>query len=208
MHGRPMTALFALVLVPLLSTCGGDAPADEAPADAPGQTAETGQTAEPGTDEWKIGNAESAAPPEIAAGAAIMDWPEEEGAATRELRPGTNGFTCFPDNPDTDGNDPMCLDDPWMRWAEAYMQGGEPDVDRVGISYMLAGDGGVSNIDPYDYAGPTPDNEWVRSGPHIMVLMPDVAALEGVPTDPGEGGPFLMWRDTPYAHIMVPIPER
>jgi hypothetical protein len=29
--------------------------------------------------------------------------------------------------------------------------------------------------------------------------------LEGIPTDPSGGGPYVMWGDTPYAHIMVPV---
>ena len=28
---------------------------------------------------------------------------------------------------------------------------------------------------------------------------------EGISTDPNNGGPFVMWAGTPYAHIMVPI---
>ncbi|MDG1390029.1 MAG: hypothetical protein P8L70_03970 [Halioglobus sp.] len=29
--------------------------------------------------------------------------------------------------------------------------------------------------------------------------------LEGIPTDPSGGGPYVMWGDTPYAHIMMPV---
>ncbi len=194
-------ATFAALAIGL-AACGADAPADETDAELAGT-----QAAEPGTDEWKIESAESAAPASVARDAAIMDWPEEEGGEMRELRAGSNGFTCLPDNPGTDGADPMCLDGPWMSWAEAYMSNSEPEIGRIGVSYMLAGDAGVSNIDPYDYDGPTEDNEWVESGPHIMVVAPDEAALEGFPTDPNAGGPYVMWRDTPLAHIMVPIEE-
>jgi hypothetical protein len=38
-----------------------------------------------------------------------------------------------------------------------------------------------------------------------MVIVPDLALLEGIPTDPKTGGPFIMWKGTPYAHIMVPV---
>jgi ketosteroid isomerase-like protein len=75
---------------------------------------------------------------------------------------------------------------------------------EVGISYMLAGDDCGSNIDPYA-EGPTEDNERVVSGPHLMVIVPDIELLEGIPTDPDNGGPFVMWKGTPYAHIMVPL---
>jgi hypothetical protein len=91
-----------------------------------------------------------------------------------------------------------------MAWGEAWQNRSEVSIDRVGISYMLAGDDGGSNTDPYA-EGPTDDNEWIVSGPHLMVIVPDLALLEGIPTDPKTGGPFIMWKGTPYAHIMVPV---
>jgi len=42
-------------------------------------------------------------------------------------------------------------------------------------------------------------------GAHIMVLLPDVAALKNVSTNSKNGGPWVMWADTPYAHVMIPI---
>ncbi|GAM70181.1 hypothetical protein JCM19236_5728 [Vibrio sp. JCM 19236] len=77
----------------------------------------------------------------------------------------------------------------------------------MGISYMLAGDGGASNINPYD-TEKTDDNQWIVEGPHLMIITPDAALLESLPTDPSQGGPYVMWKGTPYAHIMVPIGER
>jgi hypothetical protein len=76
----------------------------------------------------------------------------------------------------------------------------------LGISYMLAGDGGASNVDPYA-EGPTEDNEWIREGAHLMILAP-AELLEAYPTDPDNGGPYVMWKGTPYAHLMVPIGAR
>jgi len=29
--------------------------------------------------------------------------------------------------------------------------------------------------------------------------------LEGISTDPHNGGPFVMWKGTPYAHVMIPV---
>jgi hypothetical protein len=37
-----------------------------------------------------------------------------------------------------------------------------------------------------------------------MVLTPDTNQLEALPTDPHNGGPWVMWKGTKYAHIMVP----
>jgi uncharacterized protein (TIGR02246 family) len=145
-----------------------------------------------------IDEALSAAPPSIAATATVVDW---EGNVLRE---GSGGYTCLPTAPEMPGTAPMCMDQPWMAWGEAWQNRSEVSIDRVGISYMLAGDDGGSNTDPYA-EGPTDDNEWVVSGPHLMVIVPDLALLEGIPTDPKTGGPFIMWKGTPYAHIMVPV---
>ena len=31
------------------------------------------------------------------------------------------------------------------------------------------------------------------------------AGMEGITTDPSGGGPYVMWKDTDYAHIMIPV---
>jgi hypothetical protein len=38
-----------------------------------------------------------------------------------------------------------------------------------------------------------------------MILTPDLKALDALPTDPKSGGPWVMWKGTKYAHIMVPV---
>ena len=45
----------------------------------------------------------------------------------------------------------------------------------------------------------------VVTGPHIMLLPTDTSQLDVYPTDWTKGGPWVMWKGTPYAHIMVPI---
>jgi hypothetical protein len=168
---------------------------------------EFAEAAEPpvATDDQKVVNAMSAAPESIARHATILDWPENASAEMRELRAGTNGWVCLPDRPDTEGNDPMCMDDPWMDFMHAVITRSEPLVERVGISYMLA-EGGVysSNTDPFAIA-PTPENEWGFDGPHVMIIVPDPGALEGLPTKRESGGPYVMYAGTPYAHIMIPV---
>ena len=81
-----------------------------------------------------------------------------------------------------------------------------PTFQRAAVAYMLQGDAGASNIDPYA-TGPTSDNDWVMTGPHVMVIVPDPSSLDGMPTDAKSGGPWVMWKGTPYAHIMVPLPQ-
>ena len=149
--------------------------------------------------EAMIQEALKAAPGKIAEGATVMDW------ENHVLREGNNGWTCFPTPPMiTSGAAPMCFDEPWMKWGDAWANKKDFETDRVGISYMLEGDAGASNTDPYA-EGPTDDNQWVQEGPHLMILVPDPTMLEGISTDPYHGGPYVMWKGTPYAHIMVPL---
>src|SRR5438128_4917113 len=114
------------------------------------------------TGAQKIALAESAGPPEIAKHAAIVDM-----ADMKELRAGTNGWVCY-----ADPNQPMCLDKEWQKWAEAWMGKTKPKISGTGIAYMLAGDHGASNTDPYATA-PTADNQWVVAPPHVMILYAD-----------------------------------
>jgi hypothetical protein len=44
----------------------------------------------------------------------------------------------------------------------------------------------------------------VETPPHLMIIVPK-ELLEGMTDDPSSGGPFVMWGDTDYAHIMVPV---
>ena len=147
-----------------------------------------------------IADALSAAWPGMAENATVVDW---EGNVLRE---GSNGYTCFPTPPMLSGTAPMCMDAEWMEWADAWANKKEFEADRLGIAYMLAGDEGASNIDPYA-EGPTEDNEWIKEGPHLMIIGPP-ELLAAFPTDPDNGGAYLMWKGTPYAHLMVPIGSR
>jgi hypothetical protein len=142
----------------------------------------------------------SAAWPGMAENATVVDW---EGNVLRE---GSNGYTCLPTPPQLTVAAPMCMDTEWMKWADAWQNKKDYAAESLGISYMLAGDGGASNIDPYA-EGPTEDNEWIREGAHLMILAP-AALLEAYPTDPQNGGPYVMWKGTPYAHLMVPVGSR
>jgi hypothetical protein len=147
-----------------------------------------------------IKDALSAAWPGMATDATVVDW---EGNVLRE---GSNGWTCMPTPPTLTVDSPMCLDSEWKKWADAWQNKKDYTATSLGISYMLAGDGGASNIDPYA-EGPTEDNEWIREGAHLMIIAP-AALLEAYPTDPQNGGPYVMWKGTPYAHLMVPIGPR
>jgi hypothetical protein len=157
------------------------------------------------TKEQKISNAMKAAPASIADQAKVLDWPATEGAQPTVLREGTNGWSCFPDFPATKGNDPMCLDASWLTFLDAYAAKKPPKVTQIGFGYMIAPGGAWgSNTDPFA-TGQTPDNEWGQDVPHIMIVVPNTDMLAGLPTDRNNGGPWVMWRGTPWAHIMVPV---
>jgi len=153
----------------------------------------------------KIRLAMSGAPADISRGATIVEMNDK--GEMKELRKGTNGWTCMPSAggaAGVAGADPMCLDQTWMKWADAWMHKTDPKIDRVGVGYMLRGDKGASNTDPFATTR-TPTNQWIVSPPHVMMLVPDAKMLDSLPTDPHGGGAWVMWKGTKYAHIMVPV---
>jgi hypothetical protein len=157
------------------------------------------------TREQKIANAMSAAPSSVSANATILDWPAKEGDVPPVLRSGKNGWSCLPDMPMTEGNDPMCLDASWMKWVEGFMAKKAPQYSTAGIGYMMAPGGGQgSNTDPFAMTA-SADNQWAHHPPHMMILVPDLKSLEGLTTDPHNGGPYVMFKGTPFAHIMAPV---
>ena len=151
------------------------------------------------SDSELIADAESAAPESVTKNATIKT------AEGRVLRQGSNSWTCYPGS---GAIGPMCNQSQWDDLIEAVMTKAPIDVKEFSLSYMMAGEGealGVSNVDPFA-TEPTDDNQWVKEGPHLMILVPDQALLEGLSTDP-EDPVYVMWKDTPYAHIMVKVGE-
>lgn len=146
----------------------------------------------------KIARAMAAAPTSVSQHATIVD---SDGTI---LQKGSNGWTCMPDTMPGD-KAPMCNDAQWMKMMKAVANKGEFTATGIGISYMLKGDigSGVSNSTPYHPDHKNAD-DYTETGPHMMIIVPK-AMLEGLSRDPKSGGPYVMWGDTPYAHIMVPV---
>lgn len=193
-----------LIGTAIVSLAGCNKPA----ATAANETA-AGNAAAPAAESTAASNdpiksAEAAAPAEIAHGAAIV-VPDASGAI-KTLRNGTNGWTCMPDNPQTPGTDPMCMDANAMKWAEAWMGHKPPPANNVGLMYMLQGGSDASNTDPW---GEKPANgKWVETGPHVMVVGADsLNKLYPATAEPDTSKPYVMFGGTPYAHLMVPIGE-
>ena len=154
---------------------------------------------------WKIQNAMSAAPGKIARGATVVDWPATEGGEMKELRKGTNDWTCLPDDPTTPANDPQCEDKMAMEWAKAWMSHGTPNLASPGIGYMLQGGGSASNTDPFA-TKPAAGESWMKEPPHLMIFPATGTKLDPAAYgDMHSGGPWIMWGGTPYEHLMVPV---
>jgi hypothetical protein len=139
------------------------------------------------------------APDAVLQNATLLDISAEGGMTT--LREGANGWTCmYP------GTDPMCADEASMGFLNAWMQKEDPPAS-LGFIYMLLGDEGASNTDPYA-TEETADNQWVVSGPHVMIVGSEAESmLAQYPQEVPDGAnqPWVMWPGTPFAHLMVPM---
>ena len=158
----------------------------------------TGPVKPPSSNAEKMKSAMSAAPLAVAKDATVVDMP-----SMKVLRQGTNGWTCIPDGP-SPGVDPMCLDKNGMEWADAWMHRKDPPADKLGFGYMLMGGSDASNTDPFA-TEPHSGDRWVDTGPHVMVL--NIGnRFAGYPTTAKNTKlPYVMFPNTPYAHLMIPI---
>ena len=150
-----------------------------------------------------IKSAEAAAPAAVSKEATIYAW--GEGGAMNKIREGTNGYWCMADDPGP-GDKQMCGDANSMEWLMAIVEGKDPPKGKIGLVYMLAGvDWEADNLHP---GAPAPANEsdCVKTGPHIMILNA-MDQLQGYPggAHPDTSKPYVMFPDTPYAHIMYPV---
>ncbi len=150
-----------------------------------------------GDNDAMIASAKSAGPPSVTSKATI------KAPDGKVLREGSSSYTCYPQQPIIG---PMCNEAVWDSLLGAMLKKEAFESDTFSVSYMLAGEGtalGVSNSDPYA-KDPEASDDWVKEGPHLMIVVPDAAILEGMSTDPSDPV-YVMWADTPYAHIMVKI---
>jgi hypothetical protein len=164
------------------------------------------QTAE-STDEAKIADAIRAAWPEVTDEATILDWPDGADGDFRVIRQGTNGWSCLPDMPGDSIDEPQCLDDEWLEFTRNFLAGRPHTTTRTGLAYTFNAQWAASNTDAMA-TEPAPGNQWHEGGSHLRMLVPDLETLDGFPTEPTpNGGAYVMWKGTPYVHLMIPIPE-
>ena len=151
------------------------------------------------TDAEMIEHLNGSAPPAVLDNATILNMAADGSMAV--ARKGTNGWTCM-----DPGGAPMCGDAGAMEWVKALMSKGAAP-QKLGFIYMLRGDNGASNTDPYA-TGETPDNNWVKTGSHVMIVGAEAKAmLASYPHDakPDPHKPYVMWAGTPYEHLMLPV---
>ena len=145
-----------------------------------------------------IRSATAAGPRSISENAAVMT--EDASGKMVQLRPGTNGWTCVPDEPNSPGLDPMCVDKNGMEWVKAWMgKAPKPTNTAPGLIYMLEGGSDISATDPFA----TKTDHYVSSPAHFMIMWPFDAKSTGLSTTPKKTGTWIMWAGTPYAHLMV-----
>jgi hypothetical protein len=144
-----------------------------------------------------IASAESAGTASVTANATIK---APDGMV---LRKGSSSYTCYPQQ---EIIGPMCNEPVWDELIGAMLTKQSFSADRFSVSYMLAGEGtalGVSNSDPYA-TEPDKSRDWVKEGPHLMIVVPEGTTLAGLSTNPTDPV-YVMWKDTQYAHIMVKV---
>ena len=150
----------------------------------------------------RIANALSAGPSAVVAGATVLDYGKKATDPYLTLRKGTGAWTCFPDWPESPGNDPICYDRNGMRWLSAYNLGKKPQLPGPGIMYRLQGGSDPSLSDPAALK-PAKGRRWISHPPHIVIVSPQKLN----PADYGAYGAdaWIMWPGTPYEHLHLPV---
>ena len=135
---------------------------------------------------WKISNARSAAPGDISKDALVLDRPPNDTTTGEELALGSSDWTCWPDDPKTTQNDPVCMDEGGREWSYASQARRAPRIATVGLIYRLQGS--------------------AEDAPHVAVIMPNPQRVfAGLPTTPQKDKPWVKYAGTPWAYMVIPV---
>ena len=159
--------------------------------------------------EWQIKAYSSAAPDCLGDHATVI------GGDGQVLRQGTNGWTCQSANPRSYPSEgwssaheamPACFDSEGAKWMSAFMAGKKPNMERDTYMWMLHGDVGEDNTTAgvLNKSESTPD-QWIESGPHLMLMPKDPVSLKNFSDDFTSGAPYVMFPGTEGAHLMIPL---
>lgn len=142
----------------------------------------------------------SAAPAHIAKEVGVMIY-GADGKLT-EVRKSSNGFICIPTVTNLPIPDPMCMDAASHQWMNDMMSNAPKPSNTVpGIAYMARG-GSHYEKDGKVVMG-AEGAKVVKEPPHWMIFWPFDPATTKLPTVPNPSGVYIMFEDSPYAHLMI-----
>jgi len=143
----------------------------------------------------------SAAPEAITRNATVVVYDPSGKFVT--VKQGTNQFTCLSDLPNTPKADPICMDPNAKQFITSMLNNdAAPANKQPGIAYMANG-GQHWEKNGQVIMKEEPGAKLVDEPPHWMITWPFDPKVTGLPTQPNEGGVYVMFAGTPYAHLMV-----
>ncbi|CAI4033216.1 hypothetical protein DNFV4_03650 [Nitrospira tepida] len=193
--------MIRIVLLILVFAVSIASPAALVAADKPSKKGASVKDVKSMPEQQQIALALSAAPAHIAKDAAVMVYGED--GKLKEVKAGTNGFTCIPTVMNLPEPDPMCMDAAVHQWMTDLMNNAPKPSNTVpGIAYMARGGS------HFEKSGKIVMNredgtKVVKEPPHWMIMWPFDAAATKLPTAPNPSGVYIMFEGTPYAHLMV-----
>ena len=142
----------------------------------------------------------SAAPTRVSKHAGVMIY-GVDGKLT-EVRKSGNGFVCIPTVMNLPDPDPMCMDAAGYQWlTDITSNAPKPSNTVPGIVYMARGGSHFEKDGKVVMSGE--GAKVVKEPPHWMVMWPFEPAASQLPTIPNSSGVYIMFQDSPYAHLMI-----
>ena len=175
-------------------------PAVAFPGDKPAKKGSTVKDVKAMSEKDQTALALSAAPVHITKDAGVMIY-GTDGKLT-EVKKSSNGFTCIPTVMNLPYPDPMCMDAASHQWMDDMMSGAPKPTNTVpGVAYMARG-GSHYEKDGKVVMG-AEGAKVVQEPPHWMIFWPFDPATTKLPTVPNPSGVYIMFEDSPYAHLMI-----
>lgn len=141
----------------------------------------------------------SAAPPRVSKDAGVMIY-GADGKLT-EVRKSSNGFVCVPTVMNLPDPDPMCMDAAGLQWlTDISNNAPKPSNTVPGIAFMARGG---SHFEKDGKVVMSAEGaKVVKEPPHWMVMWPFDPSSQ-LPVVPNASGVYIMFQDSPYAHLMI-----
>ena len=191
--------MIRLSVLSLFIACSLILPAMAFSGDKPAKKGSTVKEVKAMSEKNQTALALSAAPARISKDAGVMVY-GADGKLT-EVRKGTNGFTCVPTVMNLPVPDPMCMDAASHQWlTDITNNAPKPSNTVPGIAYMARGGSHFEKDGKVVMSGE--GAKVVKEPPHWMVMWPFDEASK-LPTVPNPSGVYIMFENSPYAHLMV-----